>query len=239
MFRREGENIMTAEHYPFSVCIQNLGAYNEGTLRFKRIDFPTNVKKIEAALREIGIGEPSEDGTNYYEEIMITNYDDYTGLGICREYGEWASLSELNYLATLLNNMKNNERVAFEGALEIEGTNNPADYINLALNVDKFTVFSEIEDAYDYGEYYVENELDMDSVPSIVRNNIDYEAVGETISSNENGVFTDENYVIKTQSIDCLYESREDIPEKYIVNLNPQEIYDNFLKDKNEKEMEL
>ena len=47
-----------------SVCIQNLGKYNEGELVFKWLDLPATHEEIEQAMTDIGINEE-------YEEYMI------------------------------------------------------------------------------------------------------------------------------------------------------------------------
>lgn len=51
-----------------SVCIQNLGKYNEGELVFKWLDLPATHEEIEQAMTDIGINEE-------YEEYMIADWE--------------------------------------------------------------------------------------------------------------------------------------------------------------------
>ena len=86
----------------FEAYITNLGKYNEGALVGEYLKFPTTTEEVQALLKRIGI-----DGVRY-EEIFITDYDgDMPEL--YANFGEYESIDELNYLASLLSEMDEND----------------------------------------------------------------------------------------------------------------------------------
>lgn len=98
-----------------TMCIQNLGKYNEGELWFKWLPLPATEKEISDALSEIHICHTDENG-NYveftdefgspYEEIHMPDWEcDFDGL----EYNEWWSIDELNEIAKRLDNLSEYE----------------------------------------------------------------------------------------------------------------------------------
>ena len=75
----------------FEAFITNLGKYNEGFLVGEWVEFPVTNEEMQAVFRRIGIGRR-------YEEWFITDYDCPDEV-IGKVLGEYESLSELNYLA--------------------------------------------------------------------------------------------------------------------------------------------
>lgn len=111
------------------------------------------------------------DGVRY-EEVFITDYEtDISGLYDC--LGEHEILDELNYLASLLEDMQKWEQEKFTAALELgEHTGSVKDLINLAQNLDCFEHYPDIEDEEDLGRYYIE-EMCALQVPDHLQNYID------------------------------------------------------------------
>ena len=79
----------------FSAAITNLGKYNEGILDFKWLPFPATDEEFQAALDEIGIGQPDDFGIPY-EEWFVTDYDDENHFGVAQALGEYPSFDLLN-----------------------------------------------------------------------------------------------------------------------------------------------
>lgn len=203
--------------YPFAAFITNLGKYNEGTLVGEWVKFPTTAEELKKVFERIGIGAKDDFGQTY-EEWFITDYDCYVD-GLYDLLGEYANLDELNYLASKLDDMSQDEYERFQVAMKIgDHTGSIQELINLTENLDCYDVYPDIHDHDDLGRYYIE-ELDAMQVPEHLRNYIDYEAYGRDIALEESGQFTDLGYVRDTgDSFHEYYDGeRGSIPEEYRV----------------------
>ena len=203
--------------YPFAAFITNLGKYNEGALVGEWVKFPTTAEELKKVFERIGIGAKDDFGQTY-EEWFITDYDCYVD-GLYDLLGEYANLDELNYLASKLDDMSQDEYERFQAAMEIgDHTGSIQELINLTENLDCYDVYPDIHDHDDLGRYYIE-ELDAMQVPEHLRNYIDYEAYGRDIALEESGQFTDLGYVRDTgDSFHEYYDGeRGSIPEEYRV----------------------
>ena len=203
--------------YPFAAFITNLGKYNEGALVGEWVKFPTTAEELKKVFERIGIGAKDDFGQTY-EEWFITDYDCYVD-GLYDLLGEYANLDELNYLASKLDDMSQDEYERFQAAMEVgDHTGSIQELINLTENLDCYDVYPDIHDHDDLGRYYIE-ELDAMQVPEHLRNYIDYEAYGRDIALEESGQFTDLGYVLDTgDSFHEYYDGeRGSIPEEYRV----------------------
>ena len=203
--------------YPFAAFITNLGKYNEGALVGEWVKFPTTAEELKKVFERIGIGAKDDFGQTY-EEWFITDYDCYVD-GLYDLLGEYANLDELNYLASKLDDMSQDEYERFQAAMEIgDHTGSIQELINLTENLDCYDIYPDIHDHDDLGRYYIE-ELDAMQVPEHLRNYIDYEAYGRDIALEESGQFTDLGYVRNTgDSFHEYYDGeRGSIPEEYRV----------------------
>ena len=203
--------------YPFAAFITNLGKYNEGALVGEWVKFPTTAEELKKVFERIGIGAKDDFGQTY-EEWFITDYDCYVD-GLYDLLGEYANLDELNYLASKLDDMSQDEYERFQAAMEIgDHTGSIQELINLTENLDCYDVYPDIHDHDDLGRYYIE-ELDTMQVPEHLRNYIDYEAYGRDIALEESGQFTNLGYVRDTgDSFHEYYDGeRGSIPEEYRV----------------------
>lgn len=203
--------------YPFAAFITNLGKYNEGALVGEWVKFPTTAEELKKAFERIGIGARDDFGQTY-EEWFITDYDCYVD-GLYDLLGEYANLDELNYLASKLDDMSQDEYERFQAAMEIgDHTGSIQELINLTENLDCYDIYPDIHDHDDLSRYYIE-ELDAMQVPEHLRNYIDYEAYGRDIALEESGQFTDLGYVRDTgDSFHEYYDGeRGSIPEEYRV----------------------
>ena len=203
--------------YPFAAFITNLGKYNEGALVGEWVKFPTTAEELKKVFERIGIGAKDDFGQTY-EEWFITDYDCYVD-GLYDLLGEYANLDELNYLASKLDDMSQDEYERFQVAMEIgDHTGSIQELINLTENLDCYDIYPDIHDHDDLGRYYIE-ELDAMQVPEHLRNYIDYEAYGRDIALEESGQFTDLGYVRDTgDSFHEYYDGeRGSIPEEYRV----------------------
>lgn len=200
----------------FEAYITNLGKYNEGALVGEYLKFPTTTEEVQALLKRIGI-----DGVRY-EEIFITDYDgDLPEL--YANFGEYESIDELNYLASLLSEMDENDLEKFEAVLDTgEHSGSVKELINLTQNLDCFEFYSGITSEEELGRMYIQ-EFDAIQVPEHLIDYIDYEAYGRDVRINEGGSFSGNGYVFDNNSSFIEhYSGREDIPDEYRVFSMPE-----------------
>lgn len=201
----------------FRAYLTNLGAYNEGELIGKWIDFPiqndslTLDESVKKILAEIGV-----DGKQY-EEYFITDYDsEIDGLVGC--FGEYENIFLLNYLANKILEMDCNIE-QFEAILELgESTGSVMDLINLVCNTESFYFLPEVENDYDLGyEYAVNSGMFTTELQSIgtLANYIDYESYGRDIRLTDGGIHTANGYITMTDKITIYFDDAEDIPDLY------------------------
>lgn len=114
--------------------VTNLGKYNEGHLIGEYLKFPATTEEVQALLKRIGI-----DGV-LYEEIFITDYE--TDIpGLYDLLGEYESIDELNYLASLLDDLEEWEVDTFAAAVDFGEYNSVKDLINLTQNLGCFEFY--------------------------------------------------------------------------------------------------
>lgn len=201
----------------FRAYLTNLGAYNEGELIGKWIDFPiqseslTLDESVKKMLAEIGV-----DGKQY-EEYFITDYDsEIDGLTGC--FGEYENIFLLNYLANKISEMDCSTE-QLEAMLEYgESTGSVMDLINLVCNTESFYFLPDIENDYDLGyEYAVNSGMFTTELQSIgtLANYIDYESYGRDIRLTDGGIHTINGYITMTDKITTYFDDTEDIPDLY------------------------
>ena len=228
---------------PFEAYVTNLGKYNEGRLVGENLKFPTTTEEVQALLKRIGI-----DGVRY-EEIFITDYEvNISGLYDC--LGEYESIDELNYLASLISEMNQSDREKFEAVIdsgeysgsvkelinltqnldcfefyagvEDDETLGRKELINLTQNLDCFEFYAGVEDDETLGRIYVED-MEAIDVPEHLLNYFDYEAYGRDIRINDDGHYANGGYMFNngSQFIEH-YTGRDDIPDEYRVFSMPK-----------------
>jgi len=199
---------MTLGDSVIEAFVTNLGRYNEGYLDGEYLKLPASAEDIQTLLKHIHV-----DGIRY-EEIFITEYKTTVdGLHGC--LGEYESIDELNYLASLLNDMEEWEAERFTAAVDFGEYNSAKDLINLAQNLDCFEFYSGIEGEEDLGRFYIEEMCTLD-VPEHLEQYIDYEAYGRDMNMDEDGRFVNGGYVVRTgDSLTEHYNDRDDIPDEY------------------------
>ena len=224
--------------YPFSAFLTNLGRYNEGALVGEWVQFPTTAEELRRVFERIGIGSKDDFGQSY-EEWFITDYDCYVD-GLYDKLGEYENLDELNYLASKLNEMSQDEYERFQAVLRMgEHAGSLQEIINLTENLDCYDVSPDIHDHDDLGRYYIE-ELNAMQVPEHLRNYIDYAAYGRDIALEESGEFTDFGYVRDTgDTFHEYYDGKHgSIPAEYRV-MTFQDVAERTEEEKSEWAMHI
>ena len=171
---------------------------------------------MQSLLKRIGV-----DGVRY-EEIFITDYESDIP-GLCKYLSEYESIDELNYLATLIEDMGHGEFEKFEAVIDAgEYTDSIKNLINLTQNLDCFEFYSGIHCEDDLGRMYI---LDFESisVPEHLIDYIDYEAYGRDVRINDGGHFAPGGYIADNHSSFVeLYSGRDDIPDEHRVLSMPK-----------------
>lgn len=190
--------------------IGNLGKYNEGELVGKWVTFPTDSETIAKMFEEIEIGRE-------YEEHFIGDYDLNNTPALYDHLGEYESLEELNYLALTLDELDSDDLEKYDACIDsgVVSIGSVANAINLAKNMDCYVLYSDIDDKYDLGYYYVHEAgiYDIDSMGTLA-NYIDYEAFGRDIAYQQIGEFTSNGYLEEVDSMTTYYLSADDIPDE-------------------------
>ena len=196
--------------------VTNLGRYNEGELRGAYLSLPATTQDVQAVLKNAGV-----DGM-MYEEIFITDYEtDVPGLP--KLLGEYENIDELNYLASVLDELNSGDMERFNAAVEYgDNTGSIKDLINLAQNLDCYDFIPGIEDDDDLGRYYID-ECGALEIPEALQNYIDYEAYGRDVRLEEGGCFVDGGYVRATGDSMTEYYDGMEIPDEYRVFAYPKE----------------
>ena len=195
---------------PFQVYITPLD--NEKTTG-EWVSFPTTPEAVKELFLRLDIG-PSD--------WNIINVE-------CNVYGirdvvwQCESLDELNYLAAKLEGLSDGELAEYQAIIEIEEHNDCVqELINLADNLDCYSIEAEISDYDDLARYvlydrdsYSYNRNTLDALEDY----IDFEAFGRSVAQGEGGVLADACYVCPSgcSFVENYNGNPSTIPEEYRV----------------------
>ena len=84
--------------------ITNLGAYNNGKLQGKWIEFPIDDTELEEVLNEIGINE-------FNEEYFFTDWETDWEIEPYKEWGEYPNIDEVNDITNELYDIENDNEL--------------------------------------------------------------------------------------------------------------------------------
>lgn len=194
--------------------ITNLGKYDAGDLCGEYLKLPATTEDVQALLSRIGV-----DGV-LYESFFITDYKmEIAGLHSC--LGEYESVDELNYLASLLDDMDEGNIEKFEAVIAYgEHTNGAAELINLVQNLDCYEHYPEVTTEEELG-YYLIDELGALEIPEQLQGYFDYEAYGRDAVLN-GGTLTNAGYIESNgDSFIEYYGGKDDIPDEYKIFAYP------------------
>ena len=188
------------------VC--NLGKYVAGNVDGGYLRFPAATEDVQALLKRIGV-----DGIRF-EEVIITEATTEID-GLSQYINQYADIDELNYLASLLDEMDEGDRERFEAAIAYgEYTGSMKDLINLAQNLESFEYLPGVENEKDLG-YYLIDELSALEIPEHLVDYFDYEAYGYDTYINEGGKFINGGYVMHYDTQFTEHYNGKEVPEEY------------------------
>ena len=193
------------------------------------ISFPAANADVREAFRLAGMDTRSES------EYLLSDFESALP-GLRCVLGEKGSIDELNYLANLIAELRPEERLTFEAVLTSKSTGRaPADYINLVLNLDTFTLLDGIRDETDYGLLLREEnvsaysgliekleqgkDVTMQALALYIRSlekYFDAGRYGADMAAEEKGCFTPYGYLFGGEEMEQKYDGRS-IPKQYCV----------------------
>lgn len=176
-----------------SIFITNLGKYNEGELVGEWLELPATSEDVQHCLARIGI-----DGV-HYEEHFLTDYESSID-GVSSYISEYSVLDELNALATKLTELSCDEIYLYQAVIGMGGyVSTINDLINLADKLDCFQQLTDVNDEYDLGYYWIEENgcYNLGHWGNLSRY-FDYERYGRDICLEQGGVFCCGGYVYHT-----------------------------------------
>ena len=195
--------------------ITNLGKYSEGKLLCENLKLPATTEAVQALLSRIKV-----DGV-MYEEIFITEYDtEISGLNKC--LGEYESVDELNYLASLLGDMDKWDLEKFEAIVAYgDHSDGVQDLINLTQNLECYEYYPSVSDYDDLGRYLID-ELAYEEIPERLQEYFDYSSYAEAYVCNEGGEFAKDGFVFRNSvDFDEHYKGRGDLPQEHKIFAYP------------------
>lgn len=191
--------------------------YNPQNEAFADIELPASYEELEDTLQILnGSNENCTADIRYFlgEVNLLEN-----------KTVQPCSLLEMNYFATLVDNMDDYRKQQFAGLAEAESSECPTmkELINLALNIPTLDCYhAPATSDKDLGEFYIDNELlpqlvDLDGITDEqyewVRDHLDEEKIGREMREQEKGVFTCAGYFVKNEEIKQMYDGNPIVPQ--------------------------
>src|SRR5699024_3404675 len=150
------------------IALTNLGAYNEGKLRFEWLTLPFTDDELQDSLKRIGI-----DGI-IYEEYFISDYEAPFTIG------EYDNIDDLNEKAESLAELYEDEAEIFECYIE-----NVSDGFEEALDIvrdGEYMIFDDCRDMAEVAEQYIEETGLLHDVDVNPVRYFNYEAFGRDMA---------------------------------------------------------
>lgn len=151
------------------IYITDLAAYNAGHLIGRWIVLPMDSEDLQAKITEILSIGAEVCGNGEHEEIFITDYEcDFMRIN------EYDSIQTLNEIAEAVEGLDENELKAIRFLMD----NNLVNGFKEAIEKYEDVIIHENATMEDLAYEFVNECYNLDSLPSIIANNIDYEAIG-------------------------------------------------------------
>ena len=200
--------------------------FNPNNDTYKDIELPASYEELEDCLQMLNAdNEHCVVDLQYF--LGDVSYLEQATIQSC-------SLYQMNYLATLLQDMNDYQKLQFSGIAQAErkefSTIN--EVINYALNVPTLDCFhAPATSDSELADFYIDNELlpqlaDLENLTDEQYewfcSHLDLGKVGKEIREGEHGVFTTAGYFVKNEEIKQLYDGNPIVPKPcdYIFKLS-------------------
>ncbi len=194
--------------------IANLGMYNDGRLVGEWVKFPTTAEKMRQTLKNIGIGK-KHNRDQAYDNWFV--FDDVSNLEVLEGLLN-SNINEMNYLASKLNGMSEDEYQKFRAAVKMGNhTGSIQELINLTDNLECYDIDPLIHNYDNLGRRF--EEADDIQLPDDLLVYVNYDSYGRDIALKEKGQITHLGYMRnKGKPFHERYDGRHSsIPEEYRV----------------------
>lgn len=173
----------------FRAFVTNLGAYNAGALIGKWVDFPTynTGGEWDDLLHSIGVVHDLTDEDELKEipdnlrdvaceEYFITDYDD--DYGICKGFGEYERIDDLEDIAEELDDMDESEQSVIIAIMNDENCD-----VQKAKDIydNGFSILCDPDSDYSIGYENAEEIGLLSGIPDNIANYFDYESYGRDL----------------------------------------------------------
>ena len=178
------------------------------------LDLPTTTEQVQAALRQIGISSDNPQG------LFISGYfaEEEKRFAIPYNMVLASNVDELNFLASRLETLSAGERAELNAALqapqsELSSIGRITDFPE---NVDYYVHLPEVHGPTQLGDYYL-NRSGMVDMPEEWKGGIDTAQFGRYVAQQEQGVFTEYGYLVKSGDEWQKVHDGQPVPEEYRV----------------------
>ncbi|MBQ8322792.1 MAG: antirestriction protein ArdA [Clostridia bacterium] len=162
------------------------------------IRFPCSEKVLTEALKTIGVTDEMDT------KQIVSEVVDFESLSLLE--GQEVDLDEINFLAKRLDSLTKPELDKFSVVAQMEGLDEPKDFINLTYNLNKYTLIQNIGDMTAVGRMHtLTREL---AIPADDSRDAEYAKIGRELITSNKGKWTEKGLLF----------FNDDIPEETIYN---------------------
>lgn len=178
------------------------------------LDLPTTTEQVQAALRQIGISSDNPQG------LFISGYfaEEEKRFAIPYNMVLASNVDALNFLAARLETLSAGERAELNAALQAPQSelSSIGKITDFPENVDYYVHLPEVRGPAQLGDYYL-NLSGMVDMPEEWKGGIDTAQFGRYVAQQEQGVFTEYGYLVKSGDAWQKVHEGQPVPEEYRV----------------------
>ena len=178
------------------------------------LDLPTTTEQVQAALRQIGISSDNPQG------LFISGYfaEEEKRFAIPYNMVLASNVDELNFLASRLETLSTGERAELNAALQAPQSElfSIGRITDFPENVDYYVHLPDVHGPAQLGDYYL-NRSGMVDMPEEWKGGIDTAQFGRYVAQQEQGVFTEYGYLVKSGDEWQKVHEGQPVPEEYRV----------------------
>ena len=178
------------------------------------LDLPTTTEQVQAALRQIGISSDNP------QSLFISGYfaEEEKRFAIPYNLVLASNVDELNFLAARLETFSAGERAELNAALQAPQSElfSIGRITDFPENVDYYVHLPDVHGPAQLGDYYL-NRSGMVDMPEEWKGGIDTAQFGRYVAQQEQGVFTECGYLVKSGDAWQKVHEGQPVPEEYRV----------------------
>ena len=200
----------------FSIFLDNRAEAQTGGPHGYWLSLPTTAEQVQEALKEIHITADNQ------QDLFIGGFSAPEGkpLELPEDLIKAASVDELNFLAAQLQRLDAVELAELNAAMQSPAKMQTiGQLLDYAENTDCFVLIN-AKDNRSLGEYYL-NDSGLFVVPDPWKPAIDTDRLGSFITNEEQGIFTDYGYILRTSDEWQRVHEGQPVPEEYRVMAYP------------------